>query len=41
MLQELRLLKSLRVIVGLGKVGFDASFDCLRDLGLDCVEGEA
>jgi uracil-DNA glycosylase len=33
MLRELQLLKNLRVIVGLGKVGFDASFDCLRDLG--------
>ena len=34
MLQELQRLKNLRVIVGLGKVGFDASFDCLRELGL-------
>jgi len=33
MLLELQLLKHLRVIVGLGKVGFEASFDCLRDLG--------
>jgi uracil-DNA glycosylase family 4 len=34
MLRELQRLKNLRVIVGLGKVGFDASFDCLRELGL-------
>ena len=33
MLQELQLLKNLRIIVGLGKVGFDASFDCIRELG--------
>ncbi len=33
MLQELRELEHLRAIVGLGKVGFDASFDSLRDLG--------
>ena len=33
MLQELRHLKNLRAIVGLGKVGFDASFDSLRELG--------
>jgi uracil-DNA glycosylase family 4 len=33
MLQELRLLKNLRVVVGLGKVGFEATFDCMRELG--------
>lgn len=33
MLQELQLLKNLRVVVGLGKVGFDAAFDCFRELG--------
>jgi len=33
MLQELPLLKHLRVVVGLGKTGFDASFDCFRLLG--------
>jgi len=33
MLREIQLLKNLRIIVGLGKVGFDASFDCLRKLG--------
>jgi uracil-DNA glycosylase family 4 len=32
MLKELRLLKDLRVIVGLGKIGFDSVFDCLREL---------
>ncbi len=33
MLQELHLLKSIRIVVGLGKVGFNAVFDCLRELG--------
>jgi len=33
MLEELQLLKKLRVIVGLGKTGFDAAFDCVRELG--------
>ncbi|MGA9408524.1 MAG: uracil-DNA glycosylase [Bacteroidota bacterium] len=33
MLQELQHLKNIRVVVGLGKVGFDAVFDCLRELG--------
>ena len=32
MLQELQFLKRLRVIVGLGKLGFDALFDCVREL---------
>ena len=32
-LQEFRLLKNLRVIIGLGKIGFDAAFDCLKELG--------
>lgn len=32
-LQEFQLLKNLRVIVGLGKIGFDAAFDCVRELG--------
>lgn len=34
LLEELRLLSSLRVIVGLGKVGFDAVFRSLQELGL-------
>ncbi len=32
-LRELQLLKNLRVIVGLGKIGFDAAFDCVKELG--------
>jgi uracil-DNA glycosylase family 4 len=32
MLRELQLLKNLHVIVGLGKLGFDAVFDCVREL---------
>ncbi|HEX8465829.1 MAG TPA: uracil-DNA glycosylase, partial [Abditibacterium sp.] len=34
LLQELRLLAQLRVVVGLGKIGFDAAFDALREVGL-------
>jgi uracil-DNA glycosylase family 4 len=33
LLRELELLKSLRVILGLGKIGFDTAFDALRSLG--------
>jgi uracil-DNA glycosylase family 4 len=33
-LEELRLLKKLKVIIGLGKIGFDAAFDCCREAGL-------
>ena len=33
-LDEIKLLKNLRVIVGLGKIGFDTSFDCVKELGL-------
>jgi uracil-DNA glycosylase family 4 len=33
MLRELQLLKNLHVIVGLGKLGFDAVFDSVRELG--------
>ncbi|MBI2429358.1 MAG: uracil-DNA glycosylase [Ignavibacteriales bacterium] len=32
-LQEMQLLKNLRVIVGLGKIGFDSAFDCVKELG--------
>lgn len=34
LLEELRLLSSLRVIVGLGKVAFDALFRSLKELGM-------
>lgn len=33
MIEELRRLKNLRVVVGLGKIGFDAVFDSIRLLG--------
>lgn len=33
-LEEIRLLKNLRVIIGLGKIGFDAAFDCAKESGL-------
>ena len=33
MLQELTMLKKLRIVVGLGKIGFDAVFDSFRELG--------
>jgi uracil-DNA glycosylase family 4 len=33
LLQELRLLSRVRVIVGLGKIGFDAAFSSVRQLG--------
>jgi uracil-DNA glycosylase family 4 len=33
LLREIELLKSLRVILGLGKIGFDTAFDALRSLG--------
>jgi uracil-DNA glycosylase family 4 len=33
LLEELRLLKHVRVIVGLGKIGFDAARTCLKQLG--------
>ncbi len=34
LLEELRLLTHLRVVLGLGKIGFDAAFDGLREAGL-------
>ena len=34
MLEELRRLRDLRVIVGLGKTGFDGVFDAVRALGM-------
>jgi len=33
LLRELKLLTKLRVILGLGKIGFDTAFDALRSLG--------
>ena len=33
-LEEFRLLKKIKVIIGLGKIGFDAAFDCCRESGL-------
>ena len=33
-LEEFRLLKKLKVIIGLGKIGFDAAFDCCSELGI-------
>lgn len=32
-LDEFRLLKNLRVVIGLGKIGFDSAYDCLFELG--------
>jgi uracil-DNA glycosylase family 4 len=32
-LDEFRLLKNLRVVIGLGKIGFDTAFDCMKELG--------
>lgn len=32
-LQEFHLLKKLRVVIGLGKIGFDAAFDCVKEIG--------
>jgi uracil-DNA glycosylase len=34
LLEELQQLKQLRVIVGLGKIGFDAAWESVRDVGL-------
>jgi uracil-DNA glycosylase family 4 len=34
LLRELRALTQLRVLVGLGKIGFDAAFDAAREVGL-------
>ncbi len=33
LLQELRLLRNVRVIVGLGKIGFDTAFEAVDELG--------
>ncbi len=34
LLQELQLLTEVRVVIGLGKIGFDAAFGALREAGL-------
>jgi len=34
LLEELRLLSRLRIVIGLGKIGFDTAFDALREAGL-------
>ena len=38
LLQELRLLTDLRVVLGLGKIGFDAAFGALREVGLTTLK---
>jgi uracil-DNA glycosylase family 4 len=34
LLEELRLMPDLRVVLGLGKIGFDVAFDAAREVGL-------
>jgi len=34
LLEELRLMPNLRVLLGLGKIGFDVAFDAAREVGL-------
>ncbi len=38
LLRELRALTELRVLVGLGKIGFDAAFDAAREVGLTTLK---
>jgi uracil-DNA glycosylase family 4 len=38
LLEELRLLPSLRVVLGLGKIGFNAAFDALRQAGITALK---
>jgi uracil-DNA glycosylase family 4 len=38
LLDELRLLTELRVVVGLGKIGFDCAFDSLKEAGLSSLK---
>ena len=38
LLQELRLLSDLRVVIGLGKIGFDSAFGALRETGLTLLK---
>ncbi len=37
-LREFQLLKNLKVIIGLGKIGFDTAFDCVKELGWTAVK---
>jgi uracil-DNA glycosylase family 4 len=39
LLREIELLKKVRVVVGLGKVGFDNAFNAYRELGLTSLSG--
>jgi uracil-DNA glycosylase family 4 len=39
LLREMRLLPDLRIIMGLGKIGFDTAFDALRSLGIAGANG--
>jgi uracil-DNA glycosylase family 4 len=39
LLREIQLLKRVRVVIGLGKVGFEAAYDSLRDLKLTPARG--
>ncbi len=38
LLEELRELRELRVVLGLGKIGFDAAFDALREVGFTTLK---
>ncbi len=38
LLDELRLITGLRVVVGLGKIGFDCAFDALKEAGLSSLK---
>ncbi len=38
LLRELRVLTQLRVLVGLGKIGFDAAFDAAREVGMTTLK---
>jgi uracil-DNA glycosylase family 4 len=38
LLREIELLKKVRVVVGLGKVGFDNAFNAYRELGLTALK---
>ena len=40
LLKEFQLLKNIRVIIGLGKIGFDAAFDSLRTLEMTSLRSE-
>ncbi|MEK6569824.1 MAG: uracil-DNA glycosylase family protein, partial [Bacteroidota bacterium] len=38
LLREIKLLKNVKVVVGLGKVGFDNAFNVYREMGLTTLE---